>query len=200
MSARLVLATHNPHKVSELRELLSDQVPGLATKEIVGAADVGAGEPVEDGDSFAANALLKARAIAAETGLLVIADDSGLEVDIMGGSPGIFSARWAGAHGDDRANLELLLAQMKDITLRDAQFTCAAVLVAPDGREHVEVAHMRGKLLTEPVGTGGFGYDPIFQAHGRDCSNAQLSPAEKNAISHRGKAIRALIPVLRQWL
>lgn len=195
---RLVLATHNPHKVGELREILRPLLPGLHEDDVVGAADVGADPPVEDGVTFAENALLKARALAAATGLPAVADDSGLCVDVLGGAPGVFSARWAGRHGDDRANLELLLAQLADVpeAHRGAHFACAAALVTPDGLEVVEEGTMPGTLLTAPRGTGGFGYDPILRPAGEARSSAELTPAEKNAISHRGKAFRALAPHL----
>jgi XTP/dITP diphosphohydrolase len=198
---RLVLATHNPHKVGELRAILA--ATGLDPASVVGARDVGAPEPVEDGVTFAANALIKARALAAFTGLPAVADDSGLAVDVLGGAPGIFSARWAGRHGDDAANLHLLLAQLADIAPphRGAQFVCAAALVTPDGVEHVELGYLRGTLATEPRGAGGFGYDPILVPDGQDPgaparSCAELSAPEKNAISHRGQAFRALAPVI----
>lgn len=193
---RLVLATHNQHKVTELRAIMDGLVPGLEPTDIVGAADLGVPAPREDGLSFAENALIKARALAKATGLVAIADDSGLEVDVMNGAPGIFSARWAGTHSSDQANLDLLLAQIADVPdeARGAQFTCAAVVVSPDGTEVVKERSMRGVLLREPAGSGGFGYDPIFQADGQDRTNAELSAAEKNAISHRGAALRALVP------
>ena len=204
---RLVLATHNEHKVAELRAILAGAgtavsdgtgtVPAsrpLAAEEIVGADDVHAPEPVEDGITFAENALIKARALVAHTGLPAVADDSGLSVDVLGGAPGIFSARWAGRHGDDLANLELLLAQLAEVREehRGAAFVCAAALVTPDGREHVETGRLVGTLLTAPRGTGGFGYDPVLQPVGETRSCAELTPAEKNAISHRGQAFRAL--------
>lgn len=199
MSApRLVLATHNEHKVSELRAiLLAPGVGlGLSAHDIVGARDFGVPEPVEDGVTFAENALIKARALAQATGLTAIADDSGLAVDVLGGAPGIFSARWAGKHGDDQANLELLLAQLSDIAVehRGARFMCAAAIVTPQGEEHVELGALEGTLLTAPRGEGGFGYDPILQPLGEDRSCAQLSADEKNAISHRGQAFRLLVP------
>lgn len=198
MSPRLVLATHNAHKVGELRAILAPVLPGLDPESIVGARDVGAPEPVEDGLTFAENALIKARALAAFTGLPAVADDSGLSVDVLGGAPGIFSARWAGRHGDDAANLALLLAQLADIAEphRGARFVCAAALVTPDGFEHVETGTLEGTLATEPRGTGGFGYDPILVPVGESRSCAELSPQEKNAISHRGTAFRALVPTL----
>lgn len=201
--ARLVLATHNRGKVAELRAILGEQ-PGLDLPEgaVVTAGDVGAPEPVEDGVTFAANALLKARALAAATGLPAVADDSGLAVDVLGGAPGIFSARWAGRHGDDRANLELLLAQLRDVgpEHRAAGFVCAAALVTPDGHEEVRTGALRGTLLDAPRGEGGFGYDPVLLPDGETRSCAELTAAEKNAISHRGQAFRALAPLVAQAL
>lgn len=198
MTARLVLATHNAHKVGELRAILAPVLPGLDPASVVGARDVDAPEPVEDGVTFTENALIKARALAAFTGLPAVADDSGLSVDVLGGAPGIFSARWAGRHGDDAANLALLLAQLADIAAphRSARFVCAAALVTPDGFEHVETGTLEGVLATEPRGAGGFGYDPILVPVGETRSCAELTPEEKNAISHRGTAFRALVPTL----
>ncbi|MBZ2196248.1 RdgB/HAM1 family non-canonical purine NTP pyrophosphatase [Occultella gossypii] len=198
---RLVLATHNAHKVGELRAILAGLTP-LGPEQIIGAAQAGAAEPVEDGVTFAENALIKARALAAHTGLVAVADDSGLAVDVLGGAPGIFSARWAGRHGDDRANLDLLLAQLGDVPAehRAAGFVCAAALVTPDGHEHVELGELRGTLLTAPRGEGGFGYDPILQPDGETRSCAELTAGEKNAISHRGRAFRALAPHIAEAL
>ncbi|MBW4095397.1 MAG: non-canonical purine NTP pyrophosphatase, partial [Acidobacteria bacterium] len=173
--ARLVLATHNAGKLRELRELLHGQLPGLdVDTAVIDAGTAGAPDVPETGVTFAENALLKATAVAQSTGLVAIADDSGLAVDVLGGAPGIFSARWAGAHGDDAANLQLLLAQLSDIPVehRQARFVCAAALAVPGGdsavasdgtlqgepRTHVELGELRGTLLREPVGTGGFGY------------------------------------------
>ncbi len=196
--ARLVLATHNAHKVGELRDILH-AVPALADLDptaVVGAGDVGAPEPVEDGVTFEENALIKARALVAFTGLPAVADDSGIAVDVLGGAPGVFSARWSGRHGDDAANLDLLLAQVADVpdAHRGAAFVCAAALVTPDGTEVVRVAELRGSLLRERHGQGGFGYDPVFRPEGETRSTAELTPQEKNAISHRGRAFRALAP------
>ena len=192
--ARLILATHNPHKVRELAEILSPLIAGFSPEMIVGADGLGIEEPVEDGVSFTENALIKARLVAQRTGLPAVADDSGLCVDVMGGAPGIFSARWCGHHGDDQANLDLLLSQLADVPAenRGASFVCAAVLVSPAGLERHCLGKMSGKLLSAPRGEGGFGYDPIFLAEGQQRSNAELSPSEKNALSHRGKAFRAL--------
>ena len=197
--ARVVLATHNRGKLAELRDLLAAALPGADVERlVVDAAAAGAPDVVEDGTTFEANALLKARAATAATGLIAVADDSGLAVDVLGGAPGIFSARWSGRHGDDAANLRLLLAQLSDVpdAHRGAQFVCAAALVTPDGREHVETGTLRGALLREPVGDGGFGYDPVLRPDGSDRTCAELTRAEKNAISHRGRAMRALLPHL----
>lgn len=200
---RLVLATHNQGKLAELRDLLRDQVPGLdVDAQVVDAGAVGAPDVLEDGVTFAENALKKARAVADATGLPAIADDSGLAVAVLGGAPGIFSARWAGTHGDDRANLELLLAQLSDVRdeHRQAAFVCAAALALPGAdaghHEAVELGEMRGTLLREPRGEGGFGYDPILRPEGLDVSCAELTREEKNAISHRGRAFRALLPAI----
>lgn len=203
----LVLATHNKGKLRELRELLRGQVPGLdVDTQVVDAAAVGAPDVAETGVTFAENSLLKARAVAAATGLVAVADDSGLSVDVLGGAPGIFSARWSGRHGDDAANLRLLLDQLADVPdeFRGAAFVCAAALAVPGpadgGREVVEYGQLEGLLLREPRGSGGFGYDPVLQPSGLDRSCAELSPEEKNAISHRGQAFRALLPSIVEAL
>jgi XTP/dITP diphosphohydrolase len=195
---RLAFATHNAHKVGEVWAILAPLVPGLERTDVANAADFKAPAPVEDGTSFEQNALIKARALARSTGLPAIADDSGIAVDIMGGAPGIFSALWSGRHGADRENLELLLAQLKDIAdpHRGAAFVCAAVLVTPDGAETVAKRELRGRLTAEPSGAHGFGYDPIFIADGQSVTNAELSPEAKNEISHRGLAFRALAPAV----
>ena len=197
---RLVLATRNQGKLRELRELLRGQVPGLdVDTQVIDAETAGAPDVAETGTTFEANALLKARAVADATGLPAVADDSGLAVDVLGGAPGIFSARWAGRHGDDSANLQLLLAQLADIAPehRGAAFVCAAALALPgEAGEHVETGELRGTLLRAPRGTGGFGYDPILAPQGSERSTAELAPEEKNAISHRGQAFRALLPAL----
>lgn len=202
-----MLATRNVGKLRELRELLRGQVPGLdVDTQVVDAGAAGAPDVVETGVTFAENSLLKARAVADATGLVAIADDSGLAVDVLGGAPGIFSARWAGRHGDDAANLRLLLDQLSDVpdVHRGAAFVCAAALAvpAPGGAasEVVEYGQLEGILLREPRGAGGFGYDPVLQPHGEERSCAELSPDEKNAISHRGKAFRALLPAIVEAL
>lgn len=197
---RLVLATRNAGKLRELRELLRGQVPGLdVDTQVIDAAVAGAPDVVESGVTFEENARLKAEQTARATGLIAVADDSGLAVDVLGGAPGIFSARWAGRHGDDAANLELLLAQLGDIPAerRGAAFVCAAALARPEGGpggSHIELGELRGSLLTAPRGAGGFGYDPILVPEGLDRTCAELAPVEKNAISHRGTAFRALLP------
>lgn len=202
MGAKVVLASHNQGKLRELREILRDQIPGLdVDTEVVDAAAVGAPDVQETGVSFAENSLLKARAVAEATGLVAIADDSGLAVDVLGGAPGIFSARWAGSHGDDEANLNLLLAQLADISeeYRGAQFCCAASVVSPAGFEAVEYGELPGTLTTEPRGEGGFGYDPILapseltgELAGKTC--AEIGPEVKNSMSHRARAFTALVP------
>ncbi|MFJ2189553.1 MULTISPECIES: RdgB/HAM1 family non-canonical purine NTP pyrophosphatase [unclassified Kitasatospora] len=200
MSTRLILATRNQHKVAELRAILGEA--GLDV-ELVGAdAYPEIPDVPETGVTFAENALLKAHALARATGLPAVADDSGLCVDVLNGAPGIFSARWAGKHGDDRANLDLLLAQLSDIAdpHRGAHFFCAAALALPDGTERVVEGRLLGTLRTAPSGDGGFGYDPILQPLGETRTCAELTPAEKNAISHRGHAFRALAPVVKDLL
>ncbi|WP_028813124.1 RdgB/HAM1 family non-canonical purine NTP pyrophosphatase [Streptomyces flavidovirens] len=197
---RLILATRNAGKITELHAILADA--GLH-HDLVGAdAYPEIPDVKETGVTFAENALLKAHAMARATGLPAVADDSGLAVDVLGGAPGIFSARWSGTHGDDAANLNLLLAQLADIDAphRAAHFACAAALALPDGTEHVVEGRLQGTLRHTPAGTNGFGYDPILQPDGYAVTCAELTPAEKNAISHRGKAFRALVPVVRELL
>jgi XTP/dITP diphosphohydrolase len=191
---KLLLATRNVKKLRELQRI-------LAAVELVGLDDVPPYDEVpESGLTFAENALIKAREGAERTGVPTAADDSGLAVDALNGMPGVFSARWAGRHGDDAANLELLLAQVTDVpdAHRGAAFVCVAALVLPDGREWTVEGEMRGRLVRSPRGTGGFGYDPIFVADGETRTNAELSPVEKDAISHRGKAFRALAGIVAE--
>ncbi|QWW20617.1 RdgB/HAM1 family non-canonical purine NTP pyrophosphatase [Schaalia sp. 19OD2882] len=198
MRPRLVFATGNAHKISELEAILAPAWQGYEAGTIARMSDLGAPEPIEDGASFEENSLLKARALVEFTGLPAIADDSGLSVEVMGGAPGIFSARWCGRHGDDAANLDLLLAQLTDVPdrLRGASFVSVAALVLPDGREFVERGEVHGRLLRLRRGEGGFGYDPIFVPDGFEETTAQMSPEQKNAISHRGIAFRALTPAI----
>lgn len=191
---RVVLATHNPHKAREFQQLLGAAVPGL---EIV---TYGGPEPVEDGTSFEENALIKARAAARHTGLPALADDSGICVDVMGGAPGIFSARWAGAHGDAEANLRLLLDQLADIpdTDRGAHFTATLALVAPGGEPTVVQGVWPGRIAREARGGNGHGYDPIFVPDGGEATAAELTADQKNADSHRARALAAIVPALRE--
>lgn len=191
-----VLATHNEGKKRELLAILGP-VLGADT-QVLTAAEAGLADVAETGVTFTDNALIKARAAAAATGRTAIADDSGISVDVLGGAPGIFSARWSGRHGDDRANLELLLAQLSDIAAehRGAQFRCAAAAVTADGREFTTEGVMPGCLATEPMGENGFGYDPIFVPDGSTLSTAQMSSEEKNSRSHRRIAFDALAEVL----
>jgi XTP/dITP diphosphohydrolase len=201
--ARLVLATHNAGKLRELRALLRGKVPGLdVDTQVIDAATAGAPDVVESGTTFEENALLKARAVAEATGIPAVADDSGLAVDVLGGAPGIFSARWSGRHGDDSANLHLLLSQLADIPAdrRSARFVCAAALAVPGGDDVVKRGELDGVLLGEPRGEAGFGYDPVLQPQGLDRSCAELAPEEKNAISHRAKAFAELLPSIVEIL
>jgi len=213
---RLVLATANAAKAIELVRILAAahidvQLSSLA--EFPGAPGV-----IEAGATFTENALLKAHAVAAHTGLPTVADDSGLCVDAMNGMPGVLSARWAGRHGDDEANLRLVLAQVADVPddRRGAQFVCSAVLVVPapgstagggmargsqagtgqTGQEHVSEGVLKGRLIREPRGENGFGYDPIFVPDGEQMTTAEMSPDAKDRISHRGKALRGLTPAI----
>jgi XTP/dITP diphosphohydrolase len=196
---RLLLASGNPGKLRELRAILR----GLPV-ELVGFAGAGAGEPpevAETGATFLDNALEKARAYAAWSGLAAVADDSGLEVDALGGVPGVRSARYAGAGAGDRANLDKLLAELAGVPpeRRTARFRCAAVLVDRDlGEWHAE-GTWEGRLLEGPRGTGGFGYDPVFVPDGWDRTSAEVDPATKDAASHRGRAFRALRPAIQAW-
>jgi XTP/dITP diphosphohydrolase len=197
---QLVLATANQHKLLELKRILAAghvDVDLASLAEFPGAPDV-----AETGATFAENALLKAHAIADFTGLPAVADDSGLCVDALNGMPGVLSARWAGTHGDDAANLRLMLAQLTDVPeeRRGARFVCAAALVLPSGREHVSEGEVRGRLIREPRGLGGFGYDPIFVPDSATITTAEMDPADKDRISHRGKALRGLAPVIAALL
>ena len=202
--ARLLLASHNAKKLDELRQILRPVVPGLDPGSVRSARDLGAPEPVEDGVTFAENALIKARALASATGLPAVADDSGLAVDVLGGAPGIFSARWCGRHGDDEANNDKLLEAMKDIPAgqRGAKFVAAVCFILPDGQHLTCVGECPGSVaFARLAGDYGFGYDPLFipaecgvgktgrrpNTEGR--SYAQLTPDEKDAISHRGNAL-----------
>ena len=184
---KLVLASSNRGKVAEFRRILA----GLDV-ELLDADDVDLPEVEETGSTFAENALLKARAARDATGLPAVADDSGLVVDALGGEPGIFSARYAGRHGDDDANLALVLERLGDRTDRSARFVCVAALATPYGGEQLVEGVLEGTITAAPRGTGGFGYDPILQPLGDTRTTAELTPEEKDAISHRGQAFRGL--------
>ena len=210
--ARLVLATRNMHKVAEVTRILT--AGGGGGLELLSLVDFpGAPDAAETGCTFAENALIKARAVAEFTGLPAIADDSGLSVDALNGMPGVLSARWAGGHGDDAANLQLVLAQVAEVPAgrRGARFVCAAALVVPDGVagdggagdggvERVVHGTIEGRLTTAPRGRNGFGYDPIFVPEGEERTTAEMAPEEKDAISHRGRAFRALASVIAEVL
>jgi XTP/dITP diphosphohydrolase len=192
----LVLATRNEGKLRELARILGTGIRLAGLDEFPGAPDV-----PETGATFEANALLKARAVAAYTKLPAVADDSGLCVDALNGMPGVLSARWAGQHGDDKANRDLGLAQVADVpdARLGARFVCAAALVVPADpapHEWVVTGQVEGRLVRVPRGSGGFGYDPIFQADGFDLTTAEMTPEAKDAISHRGRAFRALAPFI----
>ncbi|MGB6164828.1 MAG: non-canonical purine NTP pyrophosphatase [Pseudonocardiaceae bacterium] len=219
--ARLLLATRNPHKLVELRRILA--ASDISGVQVIGLDDVPPFPEVpETAATFADNALAKARAAVAATGLATVADDSGLEVDALGGMPGVLSARWAGRHGDDAANLQLVLDQLADVPddRRGAAFVCVAALVVPSaaqvsgmqisgaqvsvtqlsGTQTVVHGRWRGALTRVARGSNGFGYDPIFVPDGERRTSAELDPAEKDAVSHRGQALCALLPVLREMV
>ncbi len=191
----ILLASRNAKKMGELRRILAPRLPEL---EVIGLADVVDYDEVpETGATFAENALLKAREGYAHTGLTTVADDSGLTVAALNGMPGIFSARWAGRHGDDEANLRLLLGQVADVPVErlSAAFECAVALVGRD-REQLTHGRMPGRLVREPRGANGFGYDPIFVPDGFEVTSAELESATKDSISHRGQALRALADLM----
>ena len=196
---RVVLASNNAKKLAELRRILEPLVPGV---EVLGLADFPAyDEPAETEPTFEGNALIKARACLAVTGLPSLADDSGLCVDALNGMPGVLSARWSGvpkSEGGDAANNRLLLSQLSEVPAerRTAQFRCVMALCTPDGAEIVQAGEMAGRVLAAEHGGGGFGYDPLFAADGHDVSTAELPPAEKDRISHRGKALVAMAPAI----
>jgi XTP/dITP diphosphohydrolase len=199
-AAKLVLATRNPAKLAELSRILAD---GRVPVDLVTLDDFPQlPEVAETGRTFAENALLKARAVAAFTGLPAVADDSGICIDALNGMPGVLSARWSGGHGDDEANLRLVLSQLADVPAgrRGAHFACAAALVLPSGAERVTEGVLDGSVIDAPRGTNGFGYDPIFVPDSSALTTAEMSPADKDKISHRGRALRALAPVIAALL
>ncbi|CAB4796217.1 MAG: RdgB/HAM1 family non-canonical purine NTP pyrophosphatase [Actinobacteria bacterium] len=197
MSVQLVLATRNAKKLAELDRLLASA--GLDVEILGSDAFSDLPEIEETGSTFAENSLIKARAVAAHTGLIAIADDSGLCVDALDGQPGIYSARWAGPGATDESNLDLVLEQIRDVepAQRTAHFACAAALVLPSGEEYVVQGQVDGVLLTQRRGVGGFGYDPIFLPDGFEITTAEMTSDQKDAISHRGQAMRALAPLIQ---
>ena len=201
MASQLLLATRNQGKIVEFRRILDEAAPGAI--ELVGLGQFPNLHDVDEtGSTFQENALLKAREMSEATGLPAIADDSGLCVDALNGDPGIFSARWAGVHGDDGANLAKVLSQLEGVedSKRGAFFICVTALYLPGGQSHCEEGRFYGSILHQPVGTNGFGYDPIFAPQGMSISSAQMSAEEKDALSHRGKALRAIAPFVIQAL
>lgn len=192
---RIVLATRNAGKIKEFQRIFAEVAPGSI--ELVGMENFPHLTDVDEtGQTFEENALLKARAVCHETGLPAIADDSGLSIDALNGSPGILSARWSGVHGNDRANIAKVLSELRDLprTSRSAHFTCVTALVMPDGREVIQEGILPGEILSEPIGNNGFGYDPIFLPHGSELSLAQMDAVAKDEISHRGQSVRAIAP------
>jgi XTP/dITP diphosphohydrolase len=200
MTARLVLASLNQHKITELARILARGQVGV---DLVGLGEFpGAPDVAETGATFAENALLKAEAAAGFTGLPSVADDSGFCVDALNGMPGVLSARWSGKHGDDEANLQLLLGQLADVPdeRRGAHFACAAALMLPSGRQHVSEGTVHGRVTRLPRGENGFGYDPVFVPDRSELTTAEMTAEAKDAISHRGRALRALAPVIAALL
>lgn len=196
----IVVATHNAKKAAELHRVLA--AAGVAA-EVKGLDEFPAyPEPAETERTFEGNALIKAKAAVAATGHIAVADDSGLEVDLLNRMPGVRSARWSGPQATDEANLQLVLDQLADTaeTERTARFVCAMAMVAPDGTQHLVRGVMNGQLISVPRGENGFGYDPIFIADGYSKTNAELAPEVKDAISHRGQAVRKIVPLLKKYL
>ena len=203
MSATVVLASRNPGKVAELRRILSAVVPDLTVLGSDAFADLP--DIPETGETFAENAAIKARAVCEHTGLIAIADDSGLTVDALNGMPGVLSARWSGRYADDASNLQLVLDQMSDVPddRRGAAFQCAAAACRPAAAApalELRSGEVRGHLIREPRGENGFGYDPVFVPVGYSVTTAEMTAQEKDAISHRGQALRALAEVVTPWL
>lgn len=197
--AELVLATRNVGKILEVERLLQAHAPQIHVRSV---SEFNLDDVEETGDTFEANALLKAETIARNTGLPALADDSGIAIDALGGAPGIYSARWAGVHGDDAANIAKVLEQLDSIPDADrgAQFVCVIALALPDGRSMTVRAEVEGQVRRVPMGDQGFGYDPIFQPDGFTITTAEMSPEQKDAISHRGKALREIAPKIAPFI
>lgn len=198
---KIILATGNQHKVEEITSILQDNIPNFDSRILTTSKELNLGEPVEDGVTFAENALIKARYVFKKTGCFAIADDSGIIVDALGNAPGVLSARWSGRHGDDLANTELLLNQIADFLpqQRKARFVSAVALVG-EGVEIVELGQVKGSIATIAMGENGFGYDPIFIPEGMDKTMAMLTADEKNAISHRKIAFTKLSKSIEEIL
>jgi len=197
--AELVLATRNAGKILEVERLLQAHAPQIHVRSV---SEFNLDDVEETGDTFEANALLKAETIARNTCLPALADDSGIAIDALGGAPGIYSARWAGVHGDDAANIAKVLEQLESIPDADrgAQFVCVIALALPDGRSMTVRAEVEGQVRRVPMGDQGFGYDPIFQPDGFTITTAEMSPEQKDAISHRGKALREIAPKIAPFI
>lgn len=195
----LVIATRNQGKIEEVQRLLNIHAPNVKLRSV---AEFDLDDVEETGESFEENALLKAQTIATATGLPALADDSGIAIDALGGAPGVYSARWSGVHGDDKANIAKVLNELESIAdeHRGAQFVCVIALARPDGEKLLVRGEVQGKVLRNPVGEFGFGYDPIFQPVGFSISTAQMRPEEKDAISHRGKALREIAPKIQGFI
>jgi XTP/dITP diphosphohydrolase len=195
----LVVATRNQGKIAELQRLLVEHAPTLRLRSV---SEFDVADVEETGTTFEENALLKAQTIASLTGLPALADDSGIAIDALNGAPGVFSARWAGKHGDDAANIEKVLIELQDIPApqRGAQFVCVIALAMPDGRNLTVRGELRGVVRFTPEGDFGFGYDPIFQPEGFSITTAQMTPEQKDEISHRGKALREIAPKIQPFI
>ncbi len=202
MNGQLVVATNNAHKVAEIRSILAPFLTATQLARIVPLSNFTDKEPVEDGLTFLENSLIKSRAAAEVSGLPALADDSGITVDVLGGAPGIFSARWSGRHGDDKANRDLLLSQLAAVpaAARGCAFVSVVSLVVPGEGEFWAEGRVPGKLAFEARGEGGFGYDPVFIPTGYSKTTAQLTAEVKNSLSHRGIAVRELAPKIEQIL
>jgi XTP/dITP diphosphohydrolase len=196
----IVVATHNAKKAAELHRVLAAAGVDAEVKGL--DAFPSYPEPAETERTFEGNALIKAKAAAAATGCIAVADDSGLEVDLLNRMPGVRSARWSGPDATDESNLNLLLAQLADTAEdeRTGRFVCAMAMVTPDGAQHLVRGVMNGRLILTPSGENGFGYDPIFIADGYSKTNGELAPEVKDAISHRGQAVRKIVPLLKKHL
>ena len=197
--SELVLATRNAGKIAEVQRLISAHAPHIKIRSV---AEFNLDDVEETGSTFEENALLKAETIARQTGLPSLADDSGIAIDALGGAPGVYSARWAGTHGDDAANIEKVLRELKEVPdhERGAQFVCVIALALPDGRSITVRGEIEGVVRHEPVGEYGFGYDPIFQPLGFTVTTAQMDPETKDSISHRGKALREIAPKIGPFI